>query len=156
MFTAKTDSPKFHLSHMDTNSLLSSWSKHSIFIENLEWPSVEHYVQAMKYDDGPYREKIRNAEHPKSAKKLGESRRKKKRTNWKSERELYMTRGIYTKCKAYPKIAEALLATGDQDILDTSNYDYFWGCGRDTLGKNRFGAILMDIRAKLEKTKSKA
>jgi len=156
MFTAKTDSPKFHLSHMDTNSLLSSWSKHSIFIENLEWPSVEHYVQAMKYDDGPYREKIRNAEHPKSAKKLGESRWKKKRANWKSERELYMTRGIYTKCKAYPKIAEALLATGDQAILDTSNYDYFWGCGRDTFGKNRFGAILMDIRAKLEETKSKA
>jgi len=107
-------------------------------------------VQAMKYEEGPYRDKIRTAEHPRASKKLGEARWKRKRKNWKSEREVYMTRGMYTKCKTFPEVAEALLATGDQKILDTSNYDYFWGCGRDTFGHNRFGAVLTDIRAKLK------
>ena len=134
---------------MDTTSPLSSWSKHSIFIEDLEWPSVEHYVQAMKYENKDYREKIRLAAHPREAKQLGEARWKRKKSNWKSEREIYMTRGMYIKCRTHPEVAEALIASGDLPILDTSNFDYFWGCGRDGRGKNRFGDVLKDIRAKL-------
>lgn len=134
---------------MDSTSPLSSWSKHPIFIEDLEWPSVEHYVQAMKYSNSQYQDKIRSAPHPRDAKKLGESRWKKKKSNWKTERELYMTRGMYIKCRTYPEVAAALIESGDLPILDTSNFDYFWGCGRDGRGKNRFGLVLMDIRKKL-------
>lgn len=149
MFTPTHATDNFKVSYMDTTSPLSSWSKHSIFIEELEWPSVEHYVQAMKYKNELYREKIRNASHPRDAKKLGESRWRRKTPSWQAERELYMTRGMYIKCRTFPEIAEALMASGDLPILDTSNFDYFWGCGRDGRGKNRFGLVLMDIRKKL-------
>lgn len=134
---------------MDTNSLLSSWSQHPIFLEDKEWPSVEHYVQAMKYSDEAHQEKIRTAEHPGKAKKLGESIWKRKKPEWKSERKVYMTRGMYIKCKSHKEVFDALMASGDQPILDTSNFDYFWGCGRDARGRNKFGEVLMEIRAKL-------
>jgi ribA/ribD-fused uncharacterized protein len=141
---------------MDSTSLLSSWSKHSITLEDKDWPSVEHYVQAMKHSNEEYREKIRQTAHPRDAKKLGESRWKRKKPNWKSEREIYMTRGMYIKCRTYPEVAETLVASGDLPILDTSNFDYFWGCGRDGRGQNRFGAVLMDIRNKLMETDQKS
>lgn len=149
MFSPSSTSDNFKVSYMDSTSLLSSWSRHAISLEGLEWPSVEHYVQAMKYEDKKYQEKIRCAAHPRDAKKLGESRWKRKKSNWKQERVIYMTRGIYIKCKTYPEVIEALLASGDLTILDTSNFDYFWGCGRDGRGQNKFGKILMDVRAKL-------
>lgn len=135
---------------MDTSSPLSSWSKQPIFLEDKEWPSVEHYVQAMKYSNISYQEKIRAAEHPKLAKKLGGSRWKRKKPEWQLEREVYMTRGMYIKCKTHQDVYDALMATGDQPILDTSNFDFFWGCGRDARGHNKFGKVLMEIRAKLQ------
>ncbi|MGB1090832.1 MAG: NADAR domain-containing protein, partial [Oceanobacter sp.] len=43
-----------------------------------------------------------------------------------------------------------LLDSGDIEIKEVSQYDYFWGCGRDLRGQNAFGKMLMDIRAKLK------
>lgn len=149
MFAVKGTEDRFDLSHMDTSSLLSSWSKHSINLDDCDWPSVEHYVQAMKYDNPVIKEKICTAEHPRAAKKFAEAWWRKKKANWKTEREVFMKRGMYTKCKTYPEVAKALLETGEKAILDTSNFDYYWGCGRDIRGENRFGKILMDIRTKL-------
>jgi ribA/ribD-fused uncharacterized protein len=60
-----------------------------------------------------------------------------------------MTRAVYIKCRTHPEIAEALLATGDQVLVESSNYDYFWGCGRDRRGENMYGKVLMNVREKL-------
>ena len=139
-----------HVNHTDPSGLLSSWSKHSIEVAGNEWPSVEHYAQAMKFDDPDYQTKIRGAVHPRDAKKLGESLFKRKKKSWKREREGHMAAGMYKKCKSHPEVAEALLATGDKPILETSNYDHFWGCGRDNCGQNRFGSVLMAVREKLK------
>ena len=60
-----------------------------------------------------------------------------------------MTRGVYMKTQVHEEVLAALLATGERQIVETSQYDYFWGCGRDTRGHNHYGRILMDIRARL-------
>ena len=46
-------------------------------------------------------------------------------------------------------LAEALLATGDNPIVENDQYDYYWGCGRDRRGDNTYGKVLMDVREKL-------
>jgi ribA/ribD-fused uncharacterized protein len=53
------------------------------------------------------------------------------------------------KCRSHAEVASALLKTGDKTIVENSQYDYYWGCGRDGRGENRYGKILMDIRTKL-------
>ncbi len=150
MFKPEPQIETFKVSFMDTTSVLSAWSRHSIEIEGSEWPSVEHYVQAMKFSNADYREKIRTAPHPRQAKNLGSSIWRAKKPNWKSEREVYMTRGIYIKCKTHPEVFDALMSSADLPILDTTNFDYFWGCGRDGRGQNRFGKVLTNVRQKLK------
>jgi predicted NAD-dependent protein-ADP-ribosyltransferase YbiA (DUF1768 family) len=34
-------------------------------------------------------------------------------------------------------------------LVESSNYDYFWGCGRDRRGENMYGKVLMNVREKL-------
>ena len=138
------------LSRSDSEELLGTCSNHSIELEGQVWPTVEHYFQASKFANDPaYQEKIRNAATPQQAHKLGESWLKRKRKDWKQVREVIMTRGVYIKCRTYPQIAAQLLETGDQRLVENSQYDYFWGCGRDRRGENRYGAVLMNVRSKL-------
>ncbi|MBT5292429.1 MAG: NADAR family protein, partial [Cellvibrionales bacterium] len=96
-----------------------------------------------------YQEKIRQAPHPKTARKLGRSRFKRIRSDWSNVKEVIMTRGVYIKCRSHENIADELMATAPHKIMENSQYDYFWGCGRDRRGTNTYGKVLMNVRAKL-------
>ena len=45
-----------------------------------------------------------------------------------------MTRAVYIRARSYPELAQELLNTGEQTLVENSQYDYFWGCGRDRRG----------------------
>lgn len=49
---------------------------------------------------------------------------------------------LWSRCRTHQALAEALLAKGDQKILEDSNVDYLWGCGRDRRGHNRYDKAL--------------
>ena len=133
---------------------LGTFSRHGFSLEERDWPSVEHYYQAMKFVDADYRERIRQAVHPRQARKLGRSRWKKRREDWTRIKGTIMTRGVYTKCRTHPEVAELLLATGTATLVENSNYDYFWGCGRDRRGANMYGKVLMNVREKLRQERA--
>ncbi len=155
----ETDVNTIFLSRKDPYNPLSTYSKHEFELEDKIWPSAEHYYQAMKFDDENYREKIRQAPHPEKANKLGNGllKRWSYRKDWKDIQVTIMTRALYTKSKAYLEVQQALLDTGDQTIKESSLYDYFWGVGRDRRGKNMYGKVLENIRAKLlEEQQSKS
>ena len=139
----------FTLTRNDPNDPLSSYSKHAFELDGAEWPSVEHYYQAMKFESPEYREQIRQAGHPKDAARLGHKWFQKRRKDWKKHSVTMMTRGVYIKCRTYPEVAQVLLDTGDLRIAELSGYDYFWGSGRDMRGKNHFGKVLMAVRDRL-------
>ena len=147
MFANKTE--EIYLSRSDPNQPLSSFSRHGFELEDRHWPSVEHYFQDMKFEDHEAQEKVRLAKHPEKARRLGRSRLRKLRSNWSQLRRVMMTRAVYTKCRTHPDVAEALLSTGDTPIFENSQYDYYWGCGRDRRGHNVYGQVLMDVRNKL-------
>ena len=133
----------------DVNDPLSAWSNHAFELDGAEWPSVEHYYQAMKFEDADYREQIRQAPDAKTAAKLGHAKFKKRRKDWKKNSVTYMTRGTYIKCRTHAEVAQALLDSGEIKIANLTMYDYFWGSGRDMRGKNNYGQVLMSVRAKL-------
>ncbi len=137
------------LSRTDVHEMLSTYSRHGFDLEGVHWPSVEHYFQGMKFEDPAEREKVRQAGHPKLARRLGRRRFVRIRKDWSKIRRVIMTRAIYTKCRTHPEVAQRLLETGERTLVETTQFDYFWGCGRDRRGRNIYGAVLMDVRKKL-------
>jgi ribA/ribD-fused uncharacterized protein len=140
---------KYLLCRSDVNHPLSSYSKWQFELDEAQWPSVEHYYQAMKFNDDKLRELVRMADHPEKAKQLAQTNKQMIRADWPKIREVMMTRAVYIKCRSHDAVTKALLDTGDEAIVETSQYDYFWGCGRDGRGHNGFGKVLMAVRDKL-------
>ncbi|MEW8092986.1 MAG: NADAR family protein [Candidatus Thiodiazotropha endolucinida] len=156
MLFSKSESTPLYVSRTDPLNPLSSYSKHGFELDGDVWPSVEHYYQGMKFKPGELRNAIRDADHPAKAKKLAAKNKKSVRNDWEKTKETIMTRGIYIKCRSHPEAAEALLATNEQKIIENSQFDYYWGCGRDGRGHNTFGKILMAVREKLREERSAA
>jgi len=138
-----------YLVRNDVHELLGTWSRHAISLDGETWSSVEHYYQAMKFELAADRDAVRAAEHPRDARREGRRRRRKLRRDWHRLRESVMARAVYAKCKAHSDVAQRLLDTADRVLVECSNYDYFWGCGRDQRGANTYGRILMNVRARL-------
>ena len=141
---------RYEVARDDITHPLSAYAPYAFELDGAEWPSVEHYYQAMKFEDAEYRELIRAAENPARAAKLGKARFKKRRKDWKKNSVTYMTRGTYIKCRTHTELTDMLLATEELDIKDLTMYDYFWGSGRDMRGQNCFGKMLMGVRQKLK------
>jgi len=137
------------VSMTDSTNPLASFSQHSVSLDGGDWPSVEHYFQGMKFLAPELRALLLGAAHPATARQLAKQHRRRMRADWKQIEETVMTRGVYVKCRTHEEAATALLATGNDRILETSQYDYRWGCGRDGRGKNAYGRILMAVRDKL-------
>lgn len=144
------------LSRDDAINPLAAYSRHSFELDGATWPSVEHYFQSMKFNDKDLQEKIRQAHHPRDAAKIAKYKFWKVRRDWKKIQRVVMTRAAYIKCKTHSEVAEALLATGDRLLVESSLYDHYWGCGRDQRGENYFGKMLMDVRKRLREEATQA
>lgn len=134
----------------DPTDLLGSSIVRPFELDGHTWPTAEHYYQAMKYPDRPRFDEIRQAPDAATARKKGRGWLKRPRRDWSQVRVVIMTRAIYTQCRTHSEFSDALLATGEQSIQELSQYDYYWGRGRDQRGLNQYGKVLMDVRRKLK------
>ena len=132
----------------------SNFSPHSITIEGIYWPSVEHYYQAQKFLGTKHRyiiNAIHNAKTPEEAAALGRYPGYKVRPDWESVKISVMRTVVLEKFNTHKEIRDILLFTGKEILVENSPNDYFWGCGASKSGQNNLGKILMDVRSKLLK-----
>jgi len=108
---------EFHGFNKDLYHCFSSFSKYSFIIDSLEWPTVNHYFQAMKFEDENYKTLIRNAADPYDASWLGKDRTKKIKNNWNEIRYSYMYKATKAKFEQNIEIRKILLDTGDRNII---------------------------------------
>ncbi|MDO3384100.1 NADAR family protein [Gilvimarinus algae] len=141
--------PKYVFSMDDPTHPFSRLAVKPFELEGQQWPSVEHYFQAMQLASASERDRVRQLAAPEDARRAGKGWFKKRRKDWRQLRPTLMTRALYIQMRTYPERAKALLETGDLLLVEDSQYDYFWGCGRDKRGTNTYGKILMEIRRKL-------
>jgi N-glycosidase YbiA len=47
-------------------------------------------------------------------------------------------------------LRKILMDTGDEELIEDSKVDYYWGCGADGSGKNMLGKVLMELREELK------
>jgi ribA/ribD-fused uncharacterized protein len=125
----------------------SNFSSHGIEMDGQWWPTTEHYFQAQKFAGTPYTEKVRLAASPKEAAEIGRDRRLPLRPDWDRVKDDVMRRAVLRKFETHTQLREILLATGEEDIVENTKHDYYWGCGQGGNGKNMLGQILVEVRA---------
>ena len=139
----------YRLSRFDIEHPLASCSKHPIVLEDKNWLTCEHYVQAKSIRSSSFAARIEQAATGLEAFELAKPCYRWKVMDFHKLRRVLMTRALFTKVQMYEEVKEKLLATDDELIIETSLYDYYWGIGRDQRGENQFGKIWMEIRSKL-------
>lgn len=125
---------------------LANYSNHGFELNGKYWPTVEHFYQAQKFENIEIQEKIRNAPTPKIASSIGRDRNNKLRENWSEIKRDIMLEGVLAKFRAHPDILKKLLDTGEEEIIENTDIDYYWGCGENKIGRNEFGKILVKAR----------
>lgn len=125
----------------------SNFSKHAIFCHGKIWPTVEHFYQAQKFVGTKYEEQIRLCATPTLAKRrANELTNLAKRQDWSDVKEGIMLVGLRAKFHQHPDLRQKLLDTGTRPIVEHTEYDDYWGTGKDGFGKNRLGHLLMNVR----------
>jgi N-glycosidase YbiA len=127
----------------------SNFSRHGIELDGKFWKTSEHYFQAQKFVGTPHAEEVRRATTPKEAARLGRDRKRPLRPDWEGVKDGVMRRAVLKKFESHPALRELLLGTGEEELVENTTGDYYWGCGKDGSGRNMLGKILMEIRAQL-------
>lgn len=127
---------------------LSNFHPCHVTLDGLEFPSVEHAFVAAKTTDMGQRRIIQELPTPGKAKRYGA--RLELREGWE-EMKLQVMEDLLRQKFSAGELAEALMATGDAELLEGNNWgDTFWGvrigCG---MGHNHLGKLLMKIRSDL-------
>jgi len=129
---------------------LSNFYPCHIEFEGKSYNSVEHAYQAAKTTDPQKKEEIR-AVGPRHAKKLGKT--VPLRSDWESIKMDIMHYLLQQKFKTGSPLADLLLQTGTQDLIEGNAWgDRFWGqtkSGGKWVGKNHLGRLLMLVRQEL-------
>jgi N-glycosidase YbiA len=127
----------------------SNFSRHGFELDDVWWPTSEHYFQGQKFAGTPHLEQVRQARTAKQAAAMGRDRSRPLRADWEVVKDDVMRRAVLRKFEAHDDIRAILLSTGDELIVENAPRDYYWGCGSDGTGKNRLGQILMEVRGML-------
>lgn len=111
------------------------------------YPTVEHAYQAAKTLSQEFRSAICYATTG-EAKRMG--RQVPMRPDWDSIK-IDVMRDLLRQKFAEPELREALLATGDAELVEGNTWnDYFWGvCNGE--GQNNLGKLLMEIRDEIKR-----
>jgi ribA/ribD-fused uncharacterized protein len=143
---------------------LSHFYRAPIVLDGETWRTVEHFYQAQKSFDPAYREAVRTAPTPGTAKRLAanplaprrytrqswfRSQGTLPRPDWHEAKLEIMRRGDAAKFTQHPDLAAQLLATGDAELVEDSPFEPFWGVGPDGQGLNWAGRVIMEVRARL-------
>jgi ribA/ribD-fused uncharacterized protein len=135
----------------DQYGCFSNFSKHGFELDGRYWPTSEHYFQAQKFECLDIQEKIRRAKTPLDAARMGRDKNRPIRSDWEEIKDDVMKIALLQKFTTYSELVNLLFSTGDEDIVENTQDDYYWGCGKNGTGKNVLGKLLMDIRAILRR-----
>jgi ribA/ribD-fused uncharacterized protein len=136
-------------SQSDTHREFSNFAPFGIDLDGAWWPTVENYYQAQEFTDPELRKSIRKAAKPPIAKSLADKNKAATRPDWDIVKDAVMERAVRRKFELHPELRALLLATGDEELVESAPADTYWGVGRDGTGQNKLGQIASRIREEL-------
>ena len=128
----------------------SNFYKKRIVIHGKKYRSAEHYYQSKKFEGTDWEEYIRNQTTPRKSAEEGRRLDLPLREDWGDIKNEIMITALYYKFKD-ETLRNLLLSTGEEELIEDSPIDYYWGCGSDGSGKNILGKQLMSLRTVIRK-----
>ena len=128
------------------NGYLANYSNYGFYKNNIFYKTVEHYYQSEKFDNNEIKEKIINSATPKEASNIGRDRNNMRKNNFSSIKNQVMFDGVLEKFRQNKSILYKLIETRNEEIIENTVDEYYWGIGKDKRGENHFGKILMKVR----------
>jgi ribA/ribD-fused uncharacterized protein len=132
--------------------------RRNFYFDGYTWPSSEHCYQAMKYKyvGGEFFNQerfhlIRTAPTCREAKDWANDKSFPIRPDWDEARVEVMYQVCLAKFSEHEDLAQVLLSTGDEELVEDSPVDPFWGRGPNWDGENALGKVLMRVRDALQK-----
>jgi len=108
------------------------------------WPTVEHYLQAMRFPGAPdWQEAIRIAPTAAKARAMGSAKDKPARGDWETIRDKVLRSAMEAKFRQHPALLALLQSTDKRTLIDVST------AGKDGKGPNLLGQLLMEIRSSM-------
>ncbi|MBL4838957.1 MAG: NADAR family protein [Kordiimonadaceae bacterium] len=139
----------FFNTRTETHPEFRTTSAHSITLGDEQWPTVEHYVLAQRFECKNLQAEVRSAPYAFEAKALARQHPNALRNDWEKIRDDVMETAIREKFKQHPCLQHKLAATEGQELIEASACSNYWGAGSNGTGKNKLGRILMKIRDEL-------
>jgi len=139
---------------------LSNFERSPFEVDGKTYPTNEHYYQSKKANNPVLEEYIRNAPNATIAMGLGRMLERQPYDKYLSDdwykdagtdypRKLnIMLKGLRHKFKN-PLLREKLLNTGDAEIHEHTEDDFFWGDGGNGKGESWLGKLLMKVREEI-------
>lgn len=127
----------------------SNFALFPLVIDGVEWATSEHYYQAHKYTEPELMERVRNAQTPMQAAKIGRDPNIPKRSDWDSYKDIAMEKAVRAKFAQYEILRVLLKSTNNSAIYEHTKNDCYWGDCGDRTGKNKLGLLLMQIRSEI-------
>lgn len=127
--------------------VFNNFSAHAIEFRGVLYPTCEHAYQATKCTDLAGRDAIRMARSPLHAKMLANDIYKAaKDPEWGKKKVALVEEILRAKLAQHSEARAALAESGDEEIIEDSPTDYFWGAGADGTGQNKLGKLWMKLR----------
>lgn len=127
----------------------NNFKKAPFFIYNRWWKNVEAAYQAQKTSVPEEYDSIWIAATPREARDLGQ--KVTMRPDWDQVKYNVMLECVLAKFEQHKDLQELLLSTDNEELMEDSPIDSYWGCGADGKGQNNLGKVLMEVRRRLRK-----
>lgn len=128
------------------NGFLSNFYFSDFTMNDVVYPTVEHYFQSKKFEGTKWEDYILSLPTPKDTAREGKRRDLPLRKDWESIKEQVMYEALHAKFSQSKNLRELLLNTHKLELVENSPFDSYWGIGKNQLGMNRLGVLLMRLR----------
>ena len=124
-----------------------------LYIDNVSWPTTEHYFQSQKFAGTPHVETVRRKHTPNDVLNYARTPNVRKwvRNDWEKVQVSVMLKALREKFSQNPDLGDLLIRTGDRKLFEHTHSDKFWGDGGDGRGQNMLGQLLVQVRLGLQR-----
>ena len=118
-----------------------------ITVQNIKFPTSEHYYQWQRFQDPIIKNRIFNAVTPDIASQIAQT------NNYllipKFDINGAMLNALRAKFNQYPELGNELLLTGNRPLVQHNIDEVYWSDGGDGSGANNLGRLLAQVRQEL-------